>query len=91
MGTLINRDGSAGAKSAVGDTADSTQSFGYVKPLDIPKNRGCEICNIKCNPYRSKHCHDCNRCVRKFDHHCFWVGGCVGELNHGKFWMFNFF
>jgi len=24
MGTLINRDGSAGARSVVGDTADST-------------------------------------------------------------------
>lgn len=42
-------------------------------------------------PYRSRHCWECNKCVRKFDHHCFWIGGCVGELNHGKFFLFLLF
>ena len=65
-------------------------SFGVVRELQIPANRGCKQCGIKSIPYRAKHCNSCNRCVRKFDHHCFWVGGCVGELNHGKFWYFTF-
>ena len=53
----------------------------------MPKKRFCEACLVV-QPYRSRHCWDCNRCVRKFDHHCFWIGGCVGELNHGKFFLF---
>ena len=39
---------------------------------------------------RTKHCHDCGRCVRKFDHHCFWVGTCVGEKNHARFVTYLF-
>lgn len=50
----------------------------------------CDKCNIT-QPYRTKHCDQCERCIRKFDHHCFWIGGCVGELNHRKFWLFLFF
>ena len=69
-------------------TTESNESIGYVAKVEFPKNRGCEICNIAELPYRAKHCHDCRRCVRKYDHHCFWVGGCVGELNHGKFLAF---
>ncbi|EAR97955.2 DHHC zinc finger protein (macronuclear) [Tetrahymena thermophila SB210] len=47
----------------------------------------CHICK-RHQPFRSKHCDDCGRCICKFDHHCFWIGGCVGELNHRKFWFF---
>jgi palmitoyltransferase len=50
----------------------------------------CDKCNLS-QPYRSKHCNLCERCVHKFDHHCFWIGTCVGELNHRKFWIFLFF
>lgn len=70
-------------------TATAT-SCEYISELEIPKNRGCDICGIRRLPFRAKHCRDCNRCVRKFDHHCFWVGGCVGELNHCKFYAFLF-
>jgi len=56
----------------------------------MPDLRFCEHCQIN-QPYRTKHCDKCERCVHKFDHHCFWMGGCIGELNHGKFWLFLFF
>ena len=45
MGTLINRDGNPGERS--NGVTDTSSSFGYIKPLEIPKNRGCEICKIK--------------------------------------------
>ena len=72
------------------DRINSQPSFGHVSKIEFGPNRGCKVCGIKELPYRAKHCRDCNRCVRKFDHHCFWIGGCVGELNHGKFWLFVF-
>jgi hypothetical protein len=78
----------------VGDKKDiemgEIKAIGHIRDLQIPPNRGCKSCGIKSIPYRTKHCKECDRCVRKFDHHCFWVGGCVGELNHGKFWCFTF-
>ena len=93
MNNLILKDGDLEETLTEGRDGEAIRrepSFGHVKTLDIPTNRGCLICKIKKLPYRAKHCVLCNRCVRKFDHHCFWVGGCVGELNHGKFWIFNF-
>jgi len=41
--------------------------------------RSCEHCRTK-QLLRTKHCHDCGRCVTTFDHHCFWIGNCVGGL-----------
>ena len=34
----------------------------------------CHACGGVAQPLRTKHCKDCRRCVRKFDHHCFWIG-----------------
>ena len=56
----------------------------------IPRNRSCEFCYISQIPFRAKHCKECNRCVRKYDHHCHWIGCCVGELNHRLFYGFIF-
>lgn len=77
-------------KDPIYQKVKSQPSFGYVKEVKIPRNRGCEICRLDQIPYRAKHCKECNRCVRKFDHHCFWIGGCVGELNHRSFYGFIF-
>ncbi|KAG0457233.1 hypothetical protein HPP92_022058 [Vanilla planifolia] len=33
----------------------------------------CVYCNVT-QPPRSKHCHDCDKCVLQFDHHCVWLG-----------------
>lgn len=49
--------------------------------------RRCGYCAIL-QPLRSKHCEDCGRCVRRYDHHCPWLGTCVGERNHRFFWSF---
>ncbi|XP_068343821.1 protein S-acyltransferase 10-like isoform X3 [Pyrus communis] len=45
----------------------------------------CSYCNVE-QPPRSKHCHDCDKCVLQFDHHCVWLGTCIGVGNHCKFW-----
>lgn len=47
----------------------------------------CDICLVV-QPVRTRHCIDCNRCVRRFDHHCPWVYNCVGERNHQFYWYF---
>lgn len=49
--------------------------------------RYCRVCLMH-QPLRTKHCHDCGRCVRTHDHHCPWVGTCVGEGN--RLWFFWF-
>ncbi|MCO5587010.1 hypothetical protein L7F22_040955 [Adiantum nelumboides] len=47
----------------------------------------CFTCHMF-QPPRSKHCHECNKCVLQFDHHCAWLGTCVGHGNHCRFWWY---
>nr|XP_043618394.1 protein S-acyltransferase 10 [Erigeron canadensis] len=47
----------------------------------------CSYCNVV-QPPRTKHCHDCDRCVLQFDHHCVWLGTCIGQGNHCRFWWY---
>ncbi|XP_024368141.2 protein S-acyltransferase 10 [Physcomitrium patens] len=49
----------------------------------------CAYCGYL-QPLRTKHCHDCDKCVLRFDHHCVWLGTCVGQRNHRKFWWYIF-
>jgi palmitoyltransferase len=47
----------------------------------------CGFCDID-QPLRARHCEDCGRCVRRYDHHCPWLDTCVGENNHRFFLVF---
>lgn len=51
------------------------------------KLRYCKVCQMH-QPLRTKHCWDCGRCVRTYDHHCPWIGTCVGEGNRVFFFWF---
>jgi len=71
------------AKASSGYSADNHDDQGIIvanskssrKDSDdeYPDKRFCDICNI-IQPYRTRHCHQCERCIHKFDHHCFWIG-----------------
>ncbi|XP_023388763.1 probable palmitoyltransferase ZDHHC12 isoform X3 [Pteropus vampyrus] len=52
-------------------------------PPAIPLRR-CRYCMVL-QPLRARHCHECRRCVRRYDHHCPWMENCVGERNHPLF------
>ncbi|XP_019172301.1 PREDICTED: protein S-acyltransferase 10-like isoform X3 [Ipomoea nil] len=47
----------------------------------------CTYCQ-SLQPPRTKHCHDCDKCVLEFDHHCVWLGTCIGQGNHCRFWWY---
>ncbi|CAM0903364.1 unnamed protein product [Alopecurus aequalis] len=49
----------------------------------------CSSCGL-IQPPRTKHCHDCDKCVLQFDHHCVWIGTCIGKRNHCRFWWYIF-
>jgi len=77
--------GAPGGASNSSDLATATSSsFVGADNSEPPVGQYCKHCKAW-QGLRTKHCHDCGRCVRKFDHHCFWVGTCVGEKNHARF------
>ncbi|XP_070532771.1 palmitoyltransferase ZDHHC12-B-like [Ptychodera flava] len=73
------------------DSSDAEEDTSEVsKMLDSPTRvtpKRCSYCKIF-QPMRVKHCRDCGKCVRRFDHHCPWLDNCVGERNHRYFWLF---
>nr|XP_021529744.1 probable palmitoyltransferase ZDHHC12 isoform X3 [Aotus nancymaae] len=52
-------------------------------PPALPLRR-CRYCLVL-QPLRARHCCECRRCVRRYDHHCPWMENCVGERNHPLF------
>ncbi|KAL8472496.1 hypothetical protein ACS0TY_029008 [Phlomoides rotata] len=56
-------------------------------PVASTRNLTCPYCNV-IQPPRSKHCHDCDKCILQFDHHCAWLGTCIGQGNHCRFWWY---
>ena len=35
--------------------------------------------------HTTKHCGECNRCVKQFDHHCLFLNNCIGANNYKYF------
>lgn len=58
-------------------------------PRSSSRSWTCTYCHI-IQPPRTKHCHDCDKCVLQFDHHCAWLGTCIGKGNHCRFWWYIF-
>lgn len=77
------------AKPEEQDSSDSAQASANSTQCG-QELRWCKICRIY-QPLRTKHCADCNRCVRTHDHHCPWLGNCVGENNRVLFFWFLLF
>eukprot|EP01016_Furgasonia_blochmanni_P033260 TRINITY_DN3463_c0_g1_i3.p1 TRINITY_DN3463_c0_g1~~TRINITY_DN3463_c0_g1_i3.p1 ORF type:complete len:346 (-),score=52.85 TRINITY_DN3463_c0_g1_i3:394-1431(-) len=75
---------------SIGSDSDFDRADDEEDPNKLPKMHYCKECNLS-QPYRTRHCDLCEKCIHKFDHHCFWIGGCVGELNHRKFWWLLLF
>ncbi|XP_026655992.1 protein S-acyltransferase 10-like isoform X2 [Phoenix dactylifera] len=62
---------------------------GLYLPGSSSRSWTCTYCHI-IQPPRTKHCHDCDKCVLRFDHHCAWLGTCIGKGNHCRFWWKEF-
>jgi hypothetical protein len=59
------------------------------KNIDKSQWRECHICNILIpKHFLSRHCEDCEVCVREYDHHCPWTGKCIGKNNLKCFYIF---
>lgn len=76
----VKREGGDGRHLVRASNSSSLSSGGHV-------GGRCLYCHCW-QPLRTKHCHDCDKCVLRFDHHCVWLGTCVGQSNHRKFWWY---
>ena len=69
---------------------DKDQDKGIEKLNKKDNAQFCIFCKLY-QPYRTKHCRDCKKCVSLYDHHCPWIGGCVGQNNRIYFFWYVFF
>jgi len=69
---------------------DCDEEMGAVPTQCGQELHWCQHCRLY-QPLRTKHCRDCQRCVRTHDHHCPWLGTCVGENNRVLFYWFLVF
>ena len=88
-----HRGGGSGRSTTHGDIGSDCSSDSSSDESSVcawgPSGRECPYCvEPTWQALRTKHCHDCGRCVRRFDHHCHWLGTCVGEGNHRLFVLF---
>ncbi|XP_052285289.1 palmitoyltransferase ZDHHC1-like [Dreissena polymorpha] len=45
----------------------------------------CNVCQVDVGYYKDskiRHCRECNKCVKNFDHHCPWLNTCIGAKNY---------
>ena len=42
------------------------------------------VCYVTAGP-RTKHCHECKKCVTGFDHHCVYLNTCISSSNYDHF------
>ncbi|KAG7026713.1 Protein S-acyltransferase 10 [Cucurbita argyrosperma subsp. argyrosperma] len=83
---VVTIDRNQVGKNVQGDLTSWTKMvMDMYPPGTSPRNFTCSYCHVE-QPPRTKHCHDCDRCVLQFDHHCVWLGTCIGQGNHCRFW-----
>ncbi|CAI2374379.1 unnamed protein product [Moneuplotes crassus] len=59
-------------------------------PGDIEEGHqalNCNYCQTQVTE-RFKHCRDCNKCIKDFDHHCWWLNTCIGSSNYKYFILY---
>ncbi|KAE8901439.1 hypothetical protein PF005_g11848 [Phytophthora fragariae] len=69
------------------DTELLADGLGDEQTRDSADLHFCNECHVF-QPLRTKHCKDCARCTRQYDHHCDCVGTCVGENNRRLFVLY---
>ncbi|XP_061346044.1 protein S-acyltransferase 10 [Gastrolobium bilobum] len=86
---IVAMEGNQTGRNISGNNATSwTKLVASLYPSGtLARTYTCAYCNVE-QPPRTKHCHDCDKCVLQFDHHCVWLGNCIGQGNHCQFWWY---